>query len=281
MYQFIVENQRGEQLRLTQNGNYYLEVQGLNPPQASVITTKIAGMNGSLYNSASTNNRNLVLSIQILKNVETNRIALYDYLKVGEWVKCYYSNNSRNVYIEGYVETFEDNFFVQNQTVQASIVCPQPYFRQIDDVISDISNVSYLFEFPFAIDEPGVAFSEFNEFLIANVINNGDITTGIIIQLTASGTVENPSIINAGTRERFILDFTMVAGDLITINTVEGQMDITLLRDGIESNIINSVVDGSVWLQVPAGTSSYTYRADTGLDDLRITFQPVTLYQGV
>lgn len=282
MWTCIVENKKGEQLRLTQNENYIVEIpSGLLPSSADVNLSKSSGQNGYSYNSSTSDKRNLLIKIYPQFPVDKNRINLYKYFKKNEPIKVYYKNAQRNVFIEGYVETPEGNLHEMQQAITYSIVCPDPYWKSLSEIEEDISKLSALFEFPFSIDAEGIPFSEFNEYLIAQITNEGDVSTGITIELYATGTVVNPVIYNADTREKFMLDFTMLTSDKIIINTNEIDQSIQLIRNGITSNIINNVVDYSDWLQCDTGVNFYTYTADSGLDDLQIKFKTRYSFEGV
>lgn len=279
MYSAIVENAKGQQLDL--NKNYYTEITGLTPPNASINMSKVSGVDGSQFNSAAVNNRNLVLTIYPKHPVEANRLKLYDYFGVGQKVKFYYKNAARNVYTEGYVETLDGTFFTNQEALQVSILCPDPYFKGAGEIIADISKLVSLFEFPFSIDAAGIPLSEFNEYLIGQITNDGNVSTGLFIELTANGTVINPVLYDADSRESMGLRLTMQANDLIRITTIKGQTGVVLVRGGITTNIINTIIDGATWFQAKPGTNFYTYTVDEGLDNLSVKFIANALYSGV
>lgn len=107
---------------------------------------------------------------------------------------------------------------------------------------------------------------EFSELLIGtdkNIVNNGDIETGIIIQLHALGPVVNPTIYNTETNEYFILKTTMQKGDEILINTRNTEKSITLnAADGTQKNLIGALKDGSTWFQLDPGDNLFTSTAE-------------------
>ena len=130
MYTLKVENQKGEILDLTGSPSYdVLKIDGLNPPSASINFSTMANFDGSIYNSAQLGNRNIVLTIKVYNPVETNRINLYKYFQMKKKIRVYYENNTRSVYADGYVETFENDYFTINQTIQISILCPNQIGR--------------------------------------------------------------------------------------------------------------------------------------------------------
>lgn len=154
MFTCKIENEAHNILELTQNESNYqvINISGLNPPNAQINRTPVAGMDGTNFNSSKLEERNIVITLKINGDIEQNRIKLYSYFNTKQWCRLYYKNELRDVYIEGYVETVEVDHFVIDQTMQISIVCPKPYFRALDEIITDVSKILKMFEFPFAID---------------------------------------------------------------------------------------------------------------------------------
>lgn len=282
MYRIILENMKGEKLELTNNPAYTItSIDGLYPPSAAINTSTMATMDGSKFNSSRVNERNIVIELAIESPAEENRINLYKYIKAKQFIKLYYINDSRDVYIEGYVESMPIQLFEIKQKAQISILCPFPYFKNIKENIIDLASVISEFEFPFSIPEEGIAFSVLEVQTEKSIINYGDVPNGIIIELIATGSVLNPKIYNVETREHFILNFEMQPSDKITINTIKGEKGVTLLRDGIESNLISCLAVGSTWFQLSPGDNIFTYEADEYIENLSCTFSQVDLFEGV
>lgn len=282
MYTLIVENERGEQLELTHNENYdVLEVIGLNPPTAAINTVEIAGIDGARFNSSRIETRNIVITLNIKPHIETNRLALYKYFRVKRYIKVYYKNEHRNVYAEGYVESFENNPFTQLQQPQISIICPNPFWKSTSDITVDFSNLSALFEFPFSIPSEGIEFSRINK-ITTTYINAGDVETGGIIKFHAmSNQILNPIFYNRTTGKYFGLNFDMYEGDVITVNTQQGEKSVTLLRNGVTTNLLSQRQNGSSWITFEPGVNEISYGADEGQNGLNVTVTAVQKYEGV
>lgn len=283
MFTLKVENANKQILSLTNNEcNYQIvNVDGLNPPKAKINTSEIANIDGQKFKSSKLEMRNLVITVKVNGNVEENRIHLYEFFRTGQWCKIYYNNDTRKVFIEGYVETMETDLFTVSQEMQISIICPDPYLKSLRLIFADISKTIGNFEFPFDIEEEGIEFSLYDANRITNISNGGEVETGIKITLTAvGGNVTNPIIYNTDTLEQFKLNLTMQEGDTIVINTQKGNKSVKKISNGIETNIINYVDDASTWLQLKIGSNRFTF---TSSDDtkLHIEFESNTLYEGV
>lgn len=279
MYTLIAENYRGEQLQLVPNPNYYVEMDGITGA-AAVINTSVTGNSvGSLFNSSRTEERDISLSIMPRGNVEANRIRLYRFFQSGKLVRLYYKNNARDVYIDGYVrQSPEGSLFAKAETMEILLVCPTPYWKSRNSVITDISDVVPRFTFPFAIEDP-IPFSELEKGVEKTVVNNGDVESGVIIELRADGPVSDIAIYDEYGGS-FKVNYEMKAGDLITINTYRGEKSIELLRDGITSNLFKYVGDNPTWFNLAPGDNIFTVSA-TGSVLLQIKYINYNLYEGV
>lgn len=282
MYTLIVENEQGEQLELTHNNNYdVLEVVGTNPPPAAINTVNIAGIDGSRFNSSRIEQRNLVISLNIKPPIEINRITLYKFIRVKRYIKVYYKNESRDVYIEGYVESFENNPWTPLQQPQISIICPEPFWLSTTETNISFSKTNKLFEFPFSIPAAGIEFSTI-EKLSNTTFDAGGTATGAIIQFYATGNqITNPKFHNFTTGEFFGLNFEMQINDLITINTNQGKKSVTLLRDGVTTNILSSRMSGSSWLMFVPGENTIGYSSDSGQQNLNVSLTMTQKFEGV
>lgn len=282
MYTLTIENHKGEQLQLTQNPNYSItSVEGLPPPTANINTAVNANFDGSTYRSSRLNERNIVIMLAIEGDAEANRINLYQYIKAKKQCTLYYQNGSRNVSIVGYVESLEIAIFGEKETAQISIICPRPYFADVVQTILDMSATSAMFEFPFAIEEEGIEFSTLAVATDSIVQNLGDVETGAVIVFHATGTASNPVIYNLDTAEFFKVNIDMSAGDLLVISTIKGEKTVTAILSGIEWNYINSMVQGSSWIQLESGANTMLYNADSHPENLECMISFSNLYEGV
>lgn len=281
MFTLKIENRFGDVLELTHNKNYVVtSVEGLNPPKAKINLSDVVGMDGSLFNSSKVEARNIVLTVRPNEPVEKNRLALYKYVQSKQWCKIYYSNGSLDVQIEGYVEAIETSLFKLPQSIQISILCPQPYFEGLNEIFNDISSLLANFEFPFAIEADGIEFSYINHDVLSTVVNHGDVETGLSIYITARGEVVNPVIYdNYG--GKFAINLTLSEGEQIVINTNSGKRSVKLISGVGKENIINKVQKNPKWFTLYPGENIFSYDAESGVDFMSIVFRHRTKYGGV
>lgn len=282
MYTLTVENEYNEQLELTScDVCEVLKVDGLNPPAASINTTAIAGVDGATFNSARIEPRNIVILLNIKPPIESNRQKLYKYFRVKRWCRLHYKNDARNVYIDGYTESFENDFFTISQQPQISIICPDPSFKEETNDYIQFSSKVVKFQFPFSIPDEGIEFGTI-EKSGTKLIDAGEVETGGIISFTATANeVLNPIIYNRTTQKYFGLNFDMSSGDIITVNTKQGEKSVTLLRGGVTTNIIDKIKEGSSWIKFIPGENEISYGSDEGQTNLIASVTLTNQFEGV
>lgn len=285
MYSLKIENTNGEIFELTHDfSDYYVtKVEGLTPPATTINTAKAGIIDGTFFNSASVEERNIVISLTINGDIEANRQKLYRIFPRKTACTVYFKNANRDVKIKGYVETIECDPFVKREKAQISIICPRPYFEDLATIYAELSATLSMFEFPFAIEEDNpIPFSEATDYPIAEIMNEGDAEAGCIISIEVNDTIQGIKIINTSTQQFFYLDSAFVDHDKITISTISGQMGVTRERGGTKTNILNYVGANSSWLRLAPGVNYFTYTIDDGdTEDVEITFEATTLYGGV
>ena len=282
MYTLKARNTRGDILNLNDNPEYnVISVEGLTPPNATINTSTLGQLDGETFNSARLNKRNIVIKVAPKRYIETNRIDLYKWFSPKQPVRIYYENGTRNVYVDGYTESFEGSLFNNPQTFTISIICPSAYLFASQQTVQSGSYTESLFEFPFSIEESGIEISRYDRVSSIIIRNESDIATGMTIELSASSEVVNPKIYRRDTLESFGLNYTMQEGDVIRIATKKGGKSVILARDGDESNIINAIDKNITWFQLEPGDNLFTYEATSGLEDLDITFVYDRVYAGV
>lgn len=282
MYTLIVQNERGEQMELTHNPAYAIkDIDGLDFPDATINTSRTATSDGSTFNSSHVNERTIIITMAINSPAEENRIRLYRFFRSKKPVRLFYKNGIRDVFIDGYVQKPDIGHFEQTQTAQITIICPKTYFNNKKETVTEFASVESLFEFPFAIEEAGIEFSTLNVGVQKNIINGGDVDTGVVIRLNALGLVLNPKIYNTETGESFILDLEMSEGDEIIINTRHKEKSVVMISGGVRTNVMGKIRHGSSWFTLLTGDNLFTYDADEFPHNLMCSFTTLDLFGGV
>lgn len=281
---FSIENEFNNSLQLTQQENRWqvLSVTGLNPPPAAITTSIIPTFDGERFNSSRLQARNVVITLAINGNAEENRMALNKVILPKRYIKVKYKNNTKDVFIEGYVESFEYDVFEDKKIkAMASILCPDPYWKDAAETEASMKTIVNLFEFPFSIPEEGIAISELLENTEGEILNQGTIQSGCMITIETTNNVLNPFIENITTGEKMIINKELTRGDVLTINTNRGKKSVKLYADGTITNIINDLDESSSWISLAIGANKFIYGAESGVNNMNIKIQFRNLYGGV
>lgn len=262
MLQIKVKNEYSETLDFSGNTNYIItNVTGITPPGANLNFSDVATKDGSVFNSSRVSNRNIVLTILPQGNVEANRVNLYNFFKTKKAVTLYFKTASREVYINGYVETMETALYSQKEEIQVSIICPDPYLLDVDATSENMGT-----------SETIGTFAPENE---------GDDNVGFVIDLSFNGTVNGVKIMN-NTFEYIGVNAEFEQYDVLRISTVRGEKGIWKLRNLTKTNLINYLDLNSQWLQLSVGINDLSViLTDGSISNVEgvLTFRNV--YEGV
>lgn len=272
------------------------DMTGLGPPTASVNTSKVATKDGSKYNSARAEERNIVLPMYFtpIPTIEDARHRSYKYFPLKKPVILAFKTDNRECQIVGYVENNEPDICSDREGCQVSIICPNPYFSSIYDTVTSFSGVEAAFEFPFSNEDTTNPYIEFGKIVVKaeNLVRyEGDAESGVQIRITASATVKNITIYNVDTRGTMhiyhdklvaLTGSGIVKGDEIIITTDKGSRSVTLLRNGKSTNILNAIDPrNDEWFSLTKGDNIFAYTADEGSDYLMFVVDHATLYEGI
>lgn len=284
MYKLVVENTKGERLDLTADKDLVLgEEDGFYGFTNNVSINQVANKDGGLYADSYTNVRNIQLPFYLQNEPELQRFKLYKYFPRKGQIKLWYTTKQRKVFINGYVEDVTINVHTNPVEALVIIVCPDPYFKTQDEELVYFNERIPLLTFPLStnLDEP-IKFSEVQNLTEQNLYNRGEVENGVTITFKATGgVVVNPKIENTSTNEFIGLNYEMQEGDTIIINTRFGNKTATLIRNGIEYNVLNYLMDDITWLVITLGDNIFYKSATSGDQNLTVQFTYNPQYNGV
>lgn len=295
-----VTNFKNESLKLTltnpeESGLIIESIDGLGPSKATINSTELATMDGSIYNSARQEERNIVMHLIMMHQptIEDARQKIYKYFPLKKLVKIRIDTDNRYVETEGYVESNEPDIFSDQESTQISIICPDPYFYGIGNSATAFSGIQPEFEFEYSNESLEENLTEFGDIRIDQraIINyQGDADIGVYMTIHAMGPAENITVYNADTREQMkintnkILNITgggFSTGDDIEICTIKGKKYVRLLRNGSYTNIIGALDRNSDWFQLSTGDNLFGFTAENGGNNLMIQFDYKVAYGGI
>ena len=302
---FTITNYLGESIKLEmdrpdKSGFIIYSVSGLGPSKAN-INTSSGISDGSRFNSAKLNQRNIVFELQFTENtshesIESIRQKTYKYFPIKKDLTIIIETDNRTLKTIGFVESNEPTIFSSKEGTQISIICPDPYFYSAGldgDNITVFYGIEPLFEFPFSnesLDSSNIEFGSIQNKTEKVLVYDGDAEVGITIQIHAIGDVSNISLYNTGTREIMKIDTVkiesltgsgIVTGDDIIINTQKGNKSITLIREGHSINILNCLGKDINWFTLKKGDNIFAFTAESGTIDIQIWIKNKIIYEGI
>lgn len=273
MYEFSIENSAGNRIDLTNSSRCAVyQIDGLCPVPATLNFTDIAGQDGGLYNSGRIQKRNIVAYIKLYPDVEENRNYLYSFLVPKSKVRCYFQNTLHDVYIDGYVETCDVTPFSNNEVIQTSIICPNPFWNEANIQDISFSVVDNAFEFPFSASKEGLTLGEIKR-TYSTIVSAGNAGGGFIFELHISGNVEKPKLYNMTTGEFWGFENTRIKfydGDIVRVNTNIGEKNATLIRLYNALSLVGDMSDGSSFIQLVPGENQLMITADSGVENIDV-----------
>lgn len=149
--------------------------------------------------------------------------------------------------------------------------CHDPYIYKADDNLVEIATWIGAFEFGLEIPSEGIEMGYRSPSLIANVFNDGQEVTGMIIKFKALGSLSTPSLVNINTYEEFKLNMDMLPGDIVEVSTYKGKKYARLTRNNVTTSVFGKVDLASTFLQLGTGDNLFRYNAVSGLDNLEVS----------
>lgn len=282
MYELKLENGNSQTVNINDGESFVVtSVSGLNPPKATVYSSKSPNKKGSKKNGSTLDERVIIIQIKLLGDIEANRNYLYSWSDTEQELKIYYRNGQKNIYCEGTVTDCDIDLFTSNEIVNLSILCTDPFLYDIQEIIADISSVTKQFTFPFAIDSSGIPFSTVKETNTTNIFNSG-AETGVKIVIRCNGEVSNLILYNAiDNSQQFKINTVLHEDWVVEINTDRSPKTVNAIKpDGSTENLLKYVFNPT-WFTLKKGNNVFGYSADRGTNDVEITIGFRNRYLGV
>lgn len=170
-----------------------------------------------------------------------------------------------------YATPYEENNEVLCQfLIQGT--CADPMFSTKNGILTQIALVLPKFHFPLIIpQDKGIILGLRQLNLLATIVNDGDIDTGMVIEFSCNTTVVNPSLLHVETQEFIKINKTITPGETITVSTVSGNKYVKGYHDGQTKNYFKYWDWDSTWLQMYRGVNVLKYDADSGVEGLAVS----------
>lgn len=300
---FTITNHLGESLVLEltnpeESGLVITSVTGLGQVDADVNTTKLAGSDYSIKNSAFLIERNVVFSIKYYgDDIEVSRGTADRIFPTSKAVTIDVKTDYKELTFSGTVEKNEPAIFNKSSGCQVSIKCTDPFMYEKDALSIPFGGIEPMFEFPFHSDIEGfgddmIEFGNIRIIKEKSIYYTGEAEVGFTINIHSTGIVRGFTIYNLDQRKRIDIDDDIlttitgsgiIQGDDIVISTIKGHKSATLTRNGITYNILNALAKNKVidWFELQRGDNLMAYSAEEGEYDMMINIKYRISHKGV
>lgn len=237
------------------------EIEGLDPVNATLISSPFGNLDGEEYQSSRREKRNVVIKLGLtpdyaFTSVSELRSALYGYLmpKMNVLLK-FFMDDVLFVQIQGRVESLITPLFTKEPEVAISLLCFKPDFVAPTSVVvpgnTTGTTTEQLISYPGTIETGFLLTLNVNRALSQFIINNR----------LASG--ETPSMEFVG---------PLVAGDVLKISSMAGNKYATLTRAGVDTSILWGVSPAASWINLFPGANNVRVQATGAAIPFTITY---------
>lgn len=210
---------------------------GLSPADIDLMIGDYS-RDGGYYQGRRVGNRNVVLTIDLNPNpalgetVSGLRELLYraflDPLVDADHVELVLLNDDGRVLnLYGYVEKIETDLFDIETMVQISMICPDPYLRDVAETVL-VNPTGTWISVPFTY--------------------GGSAETGFAAEIVISS--ETPVLTVKNNSQAMVFEHQFLAGDVVYLNTNRGERDAAYMRDGVVKPLLAKLTPESKWLEL-------------------------------
>ena len=245
-----ITNSRGNILTLmmeeSESPYQVVDIDGLDPVKAELVSTSYAGTDGEDFQSAKLGARNIKIKLDLDPDFDPKTYAdlrrdLYAWFMTKAQVTLrFFLSTGLYVDILGVVEEMSSPLFSEDPEVTISLMCYKPDF--IDTRMVTIDGMTVADTTNTEIEYPG------------------NVEAGTVLTLNVNRSMADFTIYNqdeGGNLSR--LDFTgaLLAGDVLVISSLQGNKGITLTRASVTSSFLYGRSAQSSWIKFVEGLNQF------------------------
>lgn len=254
------------------------DVDGIYEAKNKVYVSENSMIDGAVYQGSVAEYRNIVLHLTDTEDYVENRDMLNRLFKEkSKGLLIFTEGDSPSRQIEYYVESLDSSGEDPYREHEISLICPDPFFYDIDPSSEAMASWVSAFTFPFSSTYAGFTFGYQSNEKIKTIQNDiAEDNIGVVFTISCMGTVVNPSITHIETGDKISIGhagkpFEIGTGDVVTITTATGNKHVTLTHNGVTSEVNHYLTEDSVFVQLMRGSNSFGFGADSGLNNLSIS----------
>lgn len=261
---------------------HLISIEGVYKVESNVHMEENTMIDGSTYQGSVMRQRDIVITAEMRDNYVFNRDLLYKVFKQKEYGTLIYREEDIEREINYIVENVEIGEKGVIRDITISLRCPDPYFKELDDIEINMTSWRDLFEWPHEFLNAG------EEFAVKDAEQIKDIDTesaadyiGITAIIAADGDVTNPSIYHFEHDETIKVNTVLRAGERLIITTEKDNKNIYLEKDGDRTEINHLMDEDSEFIQLVNGVNTIQYDAESGAEYMNVMIMYRRRYEGV
>ena len=200
----ICRNEDGVQVEFNYSFEpfFLVSVDGIYTVSNNVVTSENTMVDGSTYQGSTTKQRNIVITAQMERDYQANRDLLYKCFKPKSTGLFTYMEGNETRVIDYKVEGIDIDEAGVVRNFSISLLCPDPFFRDLEDISVSMASWTGLFEWPHEFLEEKEPFAERTAEVLKEIENDSAADNiGITVTLEAEGPVINPAVYHAESGE--------------------------------------------------------------------------------
>ena len=281
MQKIIYTNSRGDSVKIGHNPPFQLgSIDGLGDVEAEVQTSKAAYQDGTTYLDALINERAISIAVRIEADTREELAELRRKLSavfnpkfgLGELRYEYPGGVKVIEAVADHVPTFpsgSSNHGPVFQRSTISLICPDPYWRDVGNISLPMTAINPMFSFPFKFP---VEFGTQGSWQVYE--NKGDVPTPVLIEFR--GPAKNPRVTNERNGEYIQVNRELGPEEKLFVDTSMGNKTVEIEDSaGNRTNVFNWLDVNSTLFSLELGKNRISYSADDGRENavVQITYQ--------
>lgn len=267
--ELILINKNGEQLDLLNNAQYFVmsKCEALHGIDTDIQTISSPYLDGTIVEGVKALPRGISMTFKVIPNVKESIDFFTSVVKSKQYVTLQLTEKGNTTTIKGIATIPPYTRMMSMCEIQLDIYCNQPYWEDLNQVVAAISMYIDLLYFPMAtgqyFTEYGRPFGALDVNATKTFTNDGDVSVGMNIKITALDQIENPCIA-CSTGEQYgwymWLNLTLQQNDEVEINTVRGNKYIKINGSTIYNGqpVLSYLnFNGTDWLQLETGENTF------------------------
>lgn len=283
----IYTNAKNESIEFNDHSDLFLtDVSNFSANDIDLSETTVTNQVGSSVTGRAIKSKTMTFE-GVFKASKDIRKRILAVILPGVSAKIRYINEKEeiDVYWEGEpTKTPEISLNPYLEEFQFTFKTPYPFPRNTTPKIVRFSGLTSNFKFK-------QSYSSTEDWTISDkdishlkvITNKGALSTGFIITFEAlTDDIVAPTVVNVDTRDYMTFtELTLAKGDILTVNTNEGQRGAYLTHNGEKSNVFSLMDYGSTFFLLDTGDNTLRSGASSNEDNLAVTLTFDEIMAGV